>query len=292
MIIIQLIGGIGNQMFQYAMGRSIALRNNTNLKLDISLFKQYQLRSYRLECFNIIEEFATHEEIKHLKPGHDQLLFFCLSKVQQKFIPWHNRDIIFERTMSFNPAVLKITDDAYIEGYWQSEKYFKHISHTIHNDFKFKREPDRINKDFLSIINETNSVSLHIRRGDYISNKKTREILGFLGIDYYIRALNLIIKKVNKPNFFIFSDDIPWARENIKADFPFHFIEHNGADKEYEDLRLMSNCKHHIIANSSFSWWGAWLGSNPKKIIISPKKWFNQLKMDIHDLIPDSWIQI
>jgi len=135
-------------------------------------------------------------------------------------------------------------------------------------------------------------VSLHIRRGDYVSNRSTLEIHGVLGIDYYVRALNLMEEKVKEPQIFVFSDDIPWARDNLKTNLPLQFIDHNGVEKNYEDLRLMSNCKNHIIANSSFSWWGAWLSSNSEKIVITPMNWFNQSNMDTRDLIPVSWYRI
>lgn len=292
MIIVRLIGGIGNQMFQYAAGRAIACRNNTYLKLDISSFEQYTLRSYRLDCFNLVEDFATHDNIKHLKPDRSQLFSFGFNKLQQKIIPWHKQSVIKERTFDFDPDVLKIRENAYIDGYWQSERYFKDIAHTIRNDFTFKRESDEVNKGVLSTIQDTNSVSLHIRRGDYVSDPKTMETHGVLGAEYYIQALNLMGKKVKEPQVFIFSDDIPWARDNLKTDLPLHFIEHNGIEKDYEDMRLMSLCKHHIIANSSFSWWGAWLCQNPQKIVIAPKKWFNKPNINTNDLIPESWIRL
>lgn len=292
MIIVRLNGGLGNQMFQYAAGRAIAYRNNTNLKLDISSFEQYTLRSYSLDCFNIIEDFATHNEIKRLKPDRSQLFSFGLNKLQQKIMPWHNHNEIIEHTIVFNPDVRKITGNAYLDGYWQSEKYFADIAHIIWNDFTFKYESDELNTSVLSQIQDADSVSLHIRRGDYVSNPKTMETHGVLGIDYYIQALNLIEKKVKDPHIYVFSDDISWARENLNTNLPLHFIDHNGVEKNYEDLRLMNSCKHHIIANSSFSWWGAWLDSKQEKIVIAPRKWFNQSNMDTTDLIPDSWYKI
>jgi hypothetical protein len=132
-------------------------------------------------------------------------------------------------------------------------------------------------------------VSLHIRRGDYVSNRKNIETHGVLGIDYYKRALNFMKEKVKNPQVFVFSDDIPWARENLETDLSLHFMDDNGVERNYEDLRLMSNCKYHIIANSSFSWWGAWLGKFPDKQIYAPRNWFNSSDNDTKDLIPETW---
>jgi hypothetical protein len=292
MIIIQLIGGLGNQMFQYAAGRAIACRNNTCLKLDTSLFENYMLRSYRLDCFNIVENFATNDEIKHLKPDRSQLFSFCLNKLRQKITPWHEQNVIIEHAFDFDPDVLKITGNAYIKGYWQSEKYFFDIAEIIRKDFTFKRGPDEVNKNILSTILRTNSVSLHIRRGDYVSNPETMETHGVLGIDYYLEALNFIENNVKDPEIFIFSDEISWAKANVRSDLPLHFIDHNGPEKDYEDLRLMINCKHHIIANSSFSWWGAWLGKNEGNLIVAPAKWFNTKCCNYDDLFPAEWLII
>ena len=292
MIIVKLIGGLGNQMFQYAAGRAIALKNNTSLKLDCSSFEQYTLRSYRLDRFNIVEDFATHDEINHLKQDQSQLFSFCFFKLQQKIIPWHKQSAIIERTCNFDPDFLKITGNAYLDGYWQSEKYFADIAHVIRNDFTFKEEPDELNKIVLLNILNSNSVSLHIRRGDYVSNPKTTEIHGVLESEYYMESLNLMEKKVKEPEVFVFSDDMVWAKENLKTDLPLHFIDHNGVEKDYEDLRLMSNCKHHIIANSSFSWWGAWLGKKEGQVVVAPARWFNTMSCNYNDRLPSGWLII
>jgi len=292
MIIVRLIGGLGNQMFQYAAGRAIAYRNNTHLKLDISSFEHYMLRSYGLDNFNIVEEFATHDEIKRLKPARSQLFSFCIYKLRQKMIPWYKQSRIIERTFNFDPDIKKITGNAYLEGYWQSEKYFEDISHIIRKDLTFKEESDEMNKSLLLDIQNTNSVSVHIRRGDYVLNLKTMETHGVLGIEYYLKALKLIEKKVKDPEIFIFSDDITWSKKHLKTDLPLHFIDQNGAKKDYEDLRLMSNCKHHIIANSSFSWWGAWLGQKEGQVVMAPANWFKIITCNYSDRLPSRWLII
>lgn len=292
MIIVKIIGGLGNQMFQYAVGRSIACKNDTDLKLDVSSFDSYKLRSYRLNCFNIVQDFATKDEIENLRADSPHPVWTLIGKMCQNLVPRYNQSFIKEQNSDFDSNILKVTGNAYLDGYWQSEKYFKDFSDVIRSDFTFKQKPDVVSESVLSQIRDTNSVCLHIRRGDYISNPKTLAIHGVLGIDYYEAALMLMEEKLNGPEIFVFSDDIQWARNNLKIDLPLHFISHNTADKDYEDLRLMCNCKHHIIANSSFSWWGAWLGGGSRQLVIAPKKWYNTKSYSYADRFPASWLVI
>jgi hypothetical protein len=159
-------------------------------------------------------------------------------------------------------------------------------------DFNFKNHPTGQNKLTLNIINNTNSVSLHIRRGDYIKNLETYNKHGLIDLYYYYKAINYIKEHVYNPTFFIFSDDITWAKENLNIELPVYFIDFNDQTRNYEDLRLMKNCKYNIIANSSFSWWGAWLNDFSNKIVIAPKKWFNDDTINTYDLTPLDWILI
>ena len=292
MIITKLIGGLGNQMFQYAAGRAVAYRSNIPLKLDITNFETYKLRSYQLGCFNIQENFASTKDIERFMPRRRQIGAFTYYKIRAKLLPWHKQKLIKERGILYDPDIIKIKGDAYLEGYWQSEKYFEDISDIILREFTIKYKPNNINSQMLAKIDSVNSVSLHIRRGDYISNPIATQILGVLSLDYYINALNLISKKVKDPYVFVFSEDVSWAKENLKTSLPLYFIEHNRFNKDYEDLRLMSRCKHHIIANSSFSWWAAWLSEYQKKIVIAPRRWFNNNNLSTRDLISEGWIKI
>lgn len=292
MIVVKLIGGLGNQMFQYAAGRAVAHRAKMPLKLDITYYEKFKLRSYQLNCFNIQENFASTKDIERFIPRRRQIGAFTYYKIRAKLLPWHKQKLIKERGILYDPDIIKIKGNAYLEGYWQSEKYFSDISDIIRREFTIKHKPNDINSQMLAKIDNVNSVSLHIRRGDYVFNPITMQILGVLSLDYYIGALNLISKKVKEPHVFVFSDDMSWAIENLKISLPLYFIEHNRVDKDYEDLRLMSRCKHHIIANSSFSWWAAWLSEYQKKIVIAPRRWFNNNNLSIRDLISEGWIKI
>ena len=297
-MIVKLKGGLGNQMFQYAMARAVAYRSNLPLKLDMEYFENGGLHQYRLGHFNIIEDFATEDDIKQFKPSRKQTIAFAIYKIKEKFSPWYDwrkKTVIKERSFLFNPDILKIRGSVYLDGYWQSEKYFADISHIIRCEFTIKYEPNSANRQILKKIDDTNSVSLHVRRGDYATNPKTLQMHGVLSLDYYMNALDLISEKIKEPHIFIFSDDIFWVKKNLKSALPLYFVEHNGKGQDYEDLRLMSRCKHHIIANSSFSWWGAWLSENPHKIVIAPNQWFSEermKKMGENDIIPKNWIKI
>ncbi|MGA2913323.1 MAG: alpha-1,2-fucosyltransferase [Methanoregula sp.] len=291
MIIVKLIGGLGNQMFQYAAGRRLAQHHNTDLILDVTGFASYSLRKYELDIFRINATIATQDLLKRVEP-FSRKDFFRLG-IRSLFLGETKIESIREQTLDFDGRVLSLPDNIYLDGYWQNEKYFVDISDIIKKEFTFATSPPAINKGILEEIRGCNSVSVHIRRGDYISNPKTWETHGVLGIEYYIQALNLIEKKVINPQIFIFSDDIPWVKDNLKTGLALHFMEQSGEEKNYEDLRLMSNCKHHIIANSSFSWWGAWLSSNQNKVVIAPIKWFSDEKMNGEQkIVPLNWIKI
>jgi len=185
-----------------------------------------------------------------------------------------------------------LPDNIYLEGYWQSEKYFKHIESIIRNDFTYINETDSDNLKILNRIKGSESIAIHFRRGDYINNRKTNEVHGICSMEYYNSAVDYIAQKVSSPYFFIYSDDIEWVKRNLSIKYNKMFVDINTPEKASNDLRLISNCKHQIIANSSFSWWGAWLNQNPEKIVIAPKKWFMDEKRNTSDLIPEKWIRL
>lgn len=292
MITVKLIGGLGNQLFQYSLGRHLAEIHHTELKLDITGFEEYKLHAYSLGHFTITENFATKEEVVRFqkykrKPGRRWFLYNKLIADSRKYVQ--------ERQFHFDPEVLKAKKDVYLDGYWQTEKYFKDIENVIRKEIAVKNPLSGKDKEIADQITTTPSVMVHIRRGDYVSNPATNEYHGTCGIDYYKKAISIITEKVPEPHLFVFSDDHAWVKENIKLGVPTTYVDHNGADKNYEDLRLMNLCQHHIIANSSFSWWGAWLSQNPNKIVIGPKKWFNNPKKkttSAEDVLPESWTSI
>lgn len=292
MIITKLIGGLGNQMFQYSIARALSHYKHTSLRLDISGYNNYNLH----QGFELCNVFDVSGEIATISDIHNILGWQSSQSVRQilshpKLSKFKSSKFVLEPNFNFWPEFLNSPNDCYLDGYWQSEKYFFGCSALIRKDFTFKNVLDPYNLELASIIDKTNSVSIHIRRGDYVSNLKTNANHGLCSIDYYLTAFNYITKRIESPYFFIFSDDIEWARKNISLHSPCQFISHNIGSKSYVDMQLMSLCKHNVIANSSFSWWGAWLNTNESKIVISPSKWF-AVDTDVIDLIPSNWISL
>lgn len=299
MIIVKLIGGLGNQMFQYAAGRAASLRAKTTLKLDISGFEfQNRLdtpRSYELDIFKLKADFATNEEINKLKQNRGSFI----ERVMRNRVPKVSQYILKSRTYyyenvyhQFEDRILHLQGDAYLEGWWQSDKYFRDVKDIIQKDFEFSQKPDTQNRKILKRIQESNSVSIHIRRGDYIKIKNYNSYYIHLGLDYYTEAIGLIAKKMTKPSLYIFTDDPEWARGNVKLPYPVTVVSHNLGKNNHEDLRLMSACQCNIIANSAFSWWAAYLNRNPRKIVVAPKKWLVSQQFSIEDRVPAEWLKI
>jgi hypothetical protein len=289
MVVAQIGSGLGNQMFQYAAARRISALRGVPLKLDIRGFQNDRLRCYQLDAFNIAALPASEEELRQCDKANPQLL---VNRVWRRLTPWiapHRRYYFRERTFCFDAAFERIKGDAYLVGQWQSEKFFKPIAGSIRKDFTLKREPTGENAALIGAICTTEAVSVHVRRGDYITDPVAMARNGFCSRDYYVHAIRRIVCQVQRPHFFVFSDDPEWRMQNLQIGQPTTHVRHNGPDQGPEDLRLMSFCKHHIIANSTFSWWGAWLGQNSAKVVIAPQKWFANAQFDTRDVIPSEW---
>jgi len=258
MIITKIQGGLGNQMFQYAFGKNLATKYNKKLYCDISFYQYQSLRSFSLKEFQNIDLDTSIDNSKFNFPNY---------KINDEF---NYKEISEPKNFSY-----------YLDGYWQSEKYFKESESVIRKQFK----PNRFLFEKISETSglDSKSISIHIRRTDYVTSNGYHPVQT---IEYYKKALDIIGEY---DNLFVFSDDIKWCRENLKFD-NMTFVE---GSSEIEDLYLMSLCKDNIIANSSFSWWGAWLNVNPDKKVIAPKKWFgSQTNLNDSDIIPTDWIKI
>jgi hypothetical protein len=197
-----------------------------------------------------------------------------------------------ERQYHFDPRVLQLRGDVYLDGNWNSPKYFEDVAPLIRQEFTFRQPATGRNRELLAAIDAVNAVSVHVRRGDYIADPKVASIHGTCGLDYYRACLDLIAERIRDPHFFLFSDDPQWVREHLSLKWPSTVVDHNGPLDGHEDMRLMSCCRHHIIANSGFSWWAAWLNPNPDKIVLAPRQWFSTTKHDTRDLIPAGWIRL
>lgn len=289
MVIVKLKGGLGNQMFQYALGRRISLINKVALKLDIEWFENVgndTSREYELKHLKIYEQFASKEEIKRLYKETGLIRNF------RRLIPFNRRSYINERTSSFDPAIINLRDNVYLDGVWANEKYFLDIKELIREEFELRNQSNEVNLKMTEQIGSVNSVAVHIRRGDYVSNPIANRYHGLCSIEYYLHAVSEIAKKLKDPHFFLFSDDPQWVKDNLRIAYPIVYVDHNGPEQGHEDLKLMKICKHNIIANSSFSWWGAWLNSNLDKIIYAPSRWSNNRPGNNNDCVPQAWISL
>ncbi len=292
MVITNIIGGLGNQMFQYAVGRALSLKCGSNLQLDISAFANYELhQGFELQrIFNCTIGIATEADVRRVL-GWQSLSLVRRIFLRQSMAKFRCKEFVIEPHFQYWAAVNNLTEDCYLYGYWQTEKYFTDVVVQIRKDFTFKLPMESKNSEVAKLINQVNAVSLHVRRGDYLNNPKNIATHGLCSLEYYLAAIKHIAKHVERPHFFIFSDDIAWVKDNLKLDFPHQYVDHNYGAESYNDMRLMSLCKHHIIANSSFSWWGAWLNSSANKIVVAPQRWF-AINTDISDLLPMDWVRV
>lgn len=294
MIVVRLTGGLGNQLFQYALGRRIAIDRKQKLFLDISLFPGIKTRSYKLDNYNICAEVMPSEKIEDFTYHSNRNLFSLGLRCAQRFIPYYRRRIFAEQFFHFDPNIFRIGKSAYIKGNFQSEKYFTTIKGLLQTELTPRLQIDEGYLNYQENIVASNSVSLHIRRGDYVSNPRIYDKHGVCPISYYKQAVRLITENYSNAKFFVFSDDIEWAKNILDFIRDKQIIEHfeNSNHSDVQELWLMSQCKNHVIANSSFSWWGAWLSKNDNKLIVAPRKWFLNSPHDTKDLIPESWIRM
>lgn len=288
MKIVKILGGLGNQMFQYAL--FIALKEhfpNEKVLTDTSYFKTYHVHNgLELErVFGITLPQASFGELVRLTYP---VKWFKLSRAIRKFLPKRKTECIEAKDYTFNPEVFT-TASLYYDGYWQNFEYFKQYIPIIREQFKFDLPLNSKTRFLLdSLIHNRNTVSLHVRRGDYL---KAVNYAGLCGIDYYSKAIEYMKGKIDSAVFYIFSDDIPWCIKNISpllGDSKYEFVDWNKGNDSPLDMLLMSNCHHNILANSSFSWWSACLNSHSNKIVCAPEKWTNT-KVNCKFQMPD-WI--
>lgn len=292
MIISHIIGGLGNQMFQYAAGRALSLARGVPLRLDTQDFEGYTLHNgFELHrIFDLDAQVASRREVRQV------LGWRALDPLRRKlfhpgFLKLRGSRLFVDSLSNQRYDLADMPDACYLMGNWQSERYFVQVAETIRADFSFRAAPAGRNAELLELIGKTTTVSVHVRRGDIAANPASLAVHGLCSLDYYRKAINYVTAKLDKPEFVIFSDDIAWVRENLKVGYPCHYVDHNKGSESYNDMRLMSLCHHHIIANSSFSWWGAWLNLNPEKIVVAPQRWF-AANYDSSEIIPASWTKI
>ena len=285
-IIVKIKGGMGNQMFQYALGFALSKKTGKNVVYDTTFYHQKHIINtawpYALNHFKCQPQIQEQNVIK-------RIYLFLMDMITRVF-PRISRTYIRDSFAEKLETITSEKHDVYLDGYWQNEKYFNEVESEIQNQFIVTDNIDDTNQYWLDSIKKTNSVCLHVRRGDYVSNSLANKHHGTCSLEYYNTAVEYMNSHLSNPVYYVFSDDMKWVKENIPIDGQVCYMDHNDSSKNYDDLRLMYSCKHFIIANSSFSWWGAWLSQNPDKIVIAPKRWNNDAVQP--DIVPERWMRL
>lgn len=287
----RIVGGIGNQMFQYAAGRALARHLGCPLKLDLSAFRSYKLRAYELDSFRLTESVASAEELAVLKRRARIAKLLCGRWLGGTF-PALLGPVFKEPHLHFTPELFDMAPPVLLRGYWQSPRYFADLRDELSGVFQPKGPLSPYSQEMLARIAAAPAVSVHVRRGDYLTNPSAAKTIGVLDIAYYRRSIELMTRLVPEAHFFIFSDDIPYVRQALDFCPNWTLVDGNHGDG-FQDMMVMRACDHHIIANSSFSWWSAWLGTNERKTVIAPRKWFTEeglRTISTRDRYPEEWI--
>lgn len=283
MIVTRIHGGLGNQMFQYAAGRRASISAGVPLGIDLTAMADYDKRIYGLDQF-VLTPNARPVDGSAFSKGRG--LVHLWRKITKTY-----RDRR-EKGFPFDPDVLNLKPPARLIGYWQSEKYFADVTGTIRSDFALVRPMASERQAVLNRISACNSISVHVRRGDYVSVPKYASVFGTCAPEWYRRAVDIASEGVTDVVFFVFSDDVQWAKENLDLPGRVEWVEPLPDKRDAEDLYLMAACRAHVIANSSFSWWGAWLDPREESRVVAPSRWFLSGDFDARDLVPERWIRL
>jgi hypothetical protein len=280
-IITQLKGGLGNQLFQYAAARRLSLTLGVPLKLDVGFYKRHKQRTYELDQFRIEAGIATDWEVARWRGPR------LLTRITQPLglLP----RCVMEKSFEFDPAILHLQGGRYLEGYWQSYRYFADVAPQIRSELAVRTPPSDADRAMLDRMAQCDAVCLHVRRGDYASNPIARQYHGLCVPEYYRTAVEAIAAQLRAPELFVFSDDMPWVKQNLRFELPTTHVEHHGVDSAPLELRLMGGCRHFVIANSSLSWWAAWLASSEESSVYAPRRWFADPTINTADLTPPAW---
>lgn len=292
MVIVKLMGGLGNQMFQYALGKAMAKRLETTLKLDLDFLldrtprENFVFRDYDLDVFNLSVERALPDDISPFfyqpKNKFDKLF----SRLKKWWVPY---TAYREAHFHVDPAVFLLSGNIYLEGYWQSAQYFQDIEDEIRTDFSFRSPIAPTSKQLSDEIENKNSVCINVRRADFLNTS----FHGVCNMNYFGPAIEFMASRVVNSHFFVFSDDPEWCLNNFKLPYRFTFVGHEHKGEKFSSyLQLMAQCKHFIIPNSSFAWWAVWMNQGDEKVVVAPTVWFTDSSWDTCDLIPNTWIRM
>jgi hypothetical protein len=288
MITVKLMGGLGNQMFQYAAGRALSLRHNVPLALDLSFLQapaggKHTQRQYELGGLNIHATTLNSGDMTNFSesPG-------AMRRILMRLFPGFFSGLhLAESGHGYQGAFDRAPSDTYLDGFWQNERYFARFAPDIRAELTPAPHESVRSSDVARMTGSTASISVHVRRGDYVSSAEANAFHGTCGVDYYHEAISFIAKTVDSPLIFVFSDDPEWCRANLAFRFPTHYLQPDAAAAN--DMWLMSRCSHHVIANSSFSWWGAWLNERDGNTTVAPKEWFRGRDSKQLGVVPARW---
>lgn len=285
-VVVGLSGGLGNQMFQYAAGRALAHRLNCPLELDLSWFQGRAERQFALSPFNI------QAKTRVAWPGLPAALQMQVSRISRRWLPTiMGVQVLREQHFHHCPEFAALEAPRYLEGYWQSERYFLGIRIELLSDFSLCQPMPSACHALADDIRGGDSICVHVRRGDYVINPVAARTHGTCSLDYYRAGVRELSEGLDNPRCFVFSDDPDWVKASLRLDCPMTVVDVNGPADAHLDVALMAACHHFLIANSSLSWWAAWLGTHPEKKVMAPARWFLVPDKNTADLLPSAWLQ-
>jgi hypothetical protein len=297
-VAVQVVGGLGNQLFQYATGRALAARLRAKLIFDRTI-RVADVRAFALHRFSINPELACDAPTK-IRPRYFRFgggLGNWITDTYHDAFPRtvrvddHRFKIVYEKQpFVYDPRFGNLQGSIYLMGWWQSYRYFESMASTIRSELQIEQTPSASHREWLDRIRRSNSVCLHVRRGDYLRPEILNRF-GLCQLSYYIDAIRWIRTRIENPVFFVFSDDHAWCRDNLPPDDAMILVDANRPEDVVGELSLMAACRHHIIANSTFSWWAAWLAHHPDQIVIAPDPWFVG-EPPARDLLPKRWTRL
>ncbi|THD43820.1 MAG: alpha-1,2-fucosyltransferase [Bradyrhizobium sp.] len=286
--------GLGNQLFMAALGLRLAQERKVRLIFDASAYLPREAdRTYQLTNFSIAATTLSAPEKKGF--ARSPLRFLNPQyRLAKRLASMRRHNFVRQRIWEFDHDVVKVVAPVYLEGYWQTERYFSNVEGLIRQQFQLRQPITERRREWVKSIARAgaSAVSLHVRRGDYVTQAQSGGALWLCPAEWYASAMTAIAEQIEAPQFFVFSDDPGWARANLPDTWPRNFIEPDADGRDFEDLYVMSTCRHHVIPNSTFSWWGAWLNPRRDKTVIAPLKWFTTQSIDTSDMTPANWRRI
>ena len=291
-VIVRIEGGLGNQLFQYAAGRALADRLGCELALDLRGLALNADRPYHLNRYAVRAQLADATTLDSLPDWRAKRASRFRSWLMLQGWPVSEYVGFWPRSFAFDPRFEAIQQGVFLVGYWQSERYFSTHRARLLSDLQLTTPANPSLQAWLAQVRSCQSVALHVRRGDYVSNPAAAQFHGLCDLRYYEESMARLAAQYNDLQVFVFSDDLNWAQSHLKLNVPTHWVQGHSTEEPHLDLEIMRHCQHHILANSSFSWWGAWLCERSGQQVFAPKKWFADETVDTSDVIPARWHQL